>query len=318
MRKERVLRFVGYAVFSLFSLFIALYLTFPIAAVAERLSFDLENRSKGALTLEIGDIDLAGITGVEAEEVRVGLGFTDPAIPLKIDELRVRFGLLALLLTNTDIQADAMVGAGKVEGVFRSEDKFAMSLGASWQNLDLNAPPILPSLAGVPLAGELSGQVELAWTRSLSKANGMLSFGFDDIELGAGEVFPGFKIGSPVGSGKISMGYEVKDGTALLSQYEQTSDGKGGQPALSLELVEARAKLNNDIRRTTFEACVKFKLEDAYLNKKENKDLKRAIDLLNLQFRKDPEGYFHAAFSGDFSFVRKLRLRKRLCKKTKK
>ena len=317
MPRERALWILGYTVFSLFSLFAALYLTFPTEAVAERLSFDIENRTQGALSLKIGELDLAGISGIEAENVRLGLGFMEPALPVVIDEFRAGFGLLPLVLSKLDFRADAVVGDGQLKTSVQSGEKSGISLAAGWRNIDLNAPPILSSLTGVPLSGVLSGEAKLSWAQTVNRANGSFSVGFENLELGAGEVFPGFAIGTPLGTGKLMMSYEAKNGTFLLSDFEQSEAAQGGAPALSLELVEARIKLNKMIQKTTFDTCVKFKLEDEYLNRKENKDLKRALDLLNLQFRKDPEGYFHAALSGDFSFGRNLRVRKRLCKSTK-
>ena len=82
--------------------------------------------------------------------------------------------------------------------------------------------------------------------------------------------------------------------------------------------ISARLKVNSDLRpsimASSLDACAEFKFEDSVLDK--NPKLKTALQLAEVQLKKDKGNYLHAAFRGTLS---RPRLRRQvLCSDTKK
>jgi hypothetical protein len=79
------------------------------------------------------------------------------------------------------------------------------------------------------------------------------------------------------------------------------------------------ASLNRTLAQTSFEACLKTKLDDAFA--KENGKFQVLMDLstipapTGLGFRKGPDGFLHASFGGLFSS--RPQSRRRLCDEMK-
>src|SRR5262245_688881 len=98
MLNNTILRNIGYVGFGIASLLIGLYLTFPAEAVGQRLAHEMQQRSRGKLSLSFEDISLYRLSGISAETVKVRTTKEgEQPIEVTLDAVRARLRLLPLL-----------------------------------------------------------------------------------------------------------------------------------------------------------------------------------------------------------------------------
>jgi type II secretion system protein N len=313
--RQKALRIVGYCALVVLSVLFGFYIHFPATAVAERISYEIEKSLRGKAMVDIEEIDLFGLNGVEAKNVRLQWMLDNEAVPVAVDDLRMRLALMPLLTGRIEVTGSLRARGAKIEFVLEPYKEGKTTVVATLRDLALNDPALV-NLVGLPIVGKLHGQVNMHLAEQLRHMDGDVSLSFENLAIGPAEPFPGFAIKDVIDTGRMDLALNFKGGKYELKSFEQKPLGKA--PALEVDKFSVSGNLAKNNAQAKFNFCASFKLSDDFLEKEENVDLKRAMSLLSLQMKKDEDGYFHAPVTGDFGFRRMPRLSKRLCPKVSK
>ena len=182
---------VAYLAFSLFALLFCLYLTFPYAAVAERVQREAD---AAGLYVKLGSLG-PGLRGITASDVQVskkmGPADTKTPEPLMIKSVSLR---PALFPPGLAFHANAL--GGKVDGSVGGLSGAALRI--EWSGVDLSQGN-LKAFSGVDLTGKASGQISLDIPRAtlggaktaepdLGQASGSVKLSLDEVQVNGGTV----------------------------------------------------------------------------------------------------------------------------------
>lgn len=312
MLSPQRLRLGGYIAFSILSLLIGLYITFPGGAVAQRIAQELTTASGGLVTASISRVSLYWLTGIEAEDVRLKLNTSDPPVPITVDRFTARLQLLPLLWLQPTLAVTIEGQGAEIDTTVHNTDD-GIAIEAEIDSFNLAKPPILASYANVPIQGSLSIKTDLVWSQDPRKSNGTFTMSLVDASVGPGTPAPGFSLPNPIALGQIDLAMQIEDGKAILKQLEQ----KPGKvpPDLLIRRGNFNATLLPSFGRSTYESCLEISLDQAFL--KSNPKFEAIMDLATIGppmgpgLKKDGDGFLHANFSGNFSA--KPRFQQRLC-----
>ena len=303
MGDNKRLRIIGYVVFGIFAFGLSFYMTFPADAVGQRLTREFNRMTNGKYSVTFSDMSLYRFTGVAAENVTVKSTASDGE-PLEVtfDQVRARLEILPLFALSLGGNAEIEMGEGTVElDVGTGSEKGSFDVELEIEELDFASPPILPKMAGMPLAGKLSGKAQVSWSAELRKSEGKASVTIRDAAMGPGAV-QGFSFPT-LGLGQLDLALDLRAGRLRLASFQQ----KGGD-------LNARANastaLNRSFGNSSLDACFEIKATDDFLSK--NPKFKTVMELAQVKLKKDGEGYLHVPLSGTF---KRPRQRGGLCKK---
>ena len=298
MKNRKLLIRLGYIAFAALMLILSGYLTFPAEAVGQRLSHELSKASGGKYTATFGDIGPYRFTGLEAENVTLRSVSNDGEdMEVTLDRVQARLALLPLFLLDLGVRAAIELGDGTVDTQITTGDgEGAFDIDLEVDDLDFASPPVLPKIAGLPLGGKLAGKVRMSWSRDLKKAEGQASLTIENASLGPGEL-KGFTL--PATSlGQLDFAFDVKGGRLRLASFKQ----QGGD-------IRIKATLNSSLRpafsASSLDACLELKPTEGFLNA--NPKFKTVMELAQVKFRKDDEGFLHVSLGGSFARPRERR-----------
>jgi type II secretion system protein N len=244
-------RRLAYAAFTLVAFLFALRQTFPVDAVAERLM--LEAAARG-WQLRMADVAPAGVVGVRMEGVTLEAA-NGARVPL--DELTAKLRLLPLVAGRRAVDFHARLYDGRVQGT-AEEGGGRQRLVARVADVDLGRAAAVRGLAGVDLAGTVSGDVDLAVdAKEPAKSTGRIDLGIAQAAIRGGAVPVGAMGGAPltlprIGLGTVTAKAAVNDGKATFETLTAKGDdleveGDGlyfvVQPRLAVAPIFGRAKL---------------------------------------------------------------------------
>ena len=301
LQNRRLLSTLAYVAYGVAALLVSFYLTFPAEAVGQRLAHEVQKQSKGKVSFSFGDASLYRFSGVSLSSVKVTVlqESKDPLI-LDFDQVAARVKLLPILLLRTAVHAKLELGEGVITADFSKRGE-VIDADFDIDDLDFTQPPLLPKLAGIPLAGKLSasGNVYLAEQPNASTGN-------IELDLKGGSVGPGAILGFTVPQvtlGNLKAVLDLKDGKAKVSKFENSGGnltlGFGGEMVL-------RPKLD----ASTLDLCAQLKADPEWLAK--NDKVRSALQLAEIQFQKDPSGTINIPLRGT---VQKPQPGKGLCRK---
>ena len=184
---------------------------------------------------------------------------------------------------------------------------------AEIDDLDFTSPPVLSKMAGLPvrgkLAGKLDGIIGMAPQRlpggkkgpdqiAPEKSEGKASLTLHGLALGPGSV-KGFTIPAPISFGQLDMALDMRRGRARMASFQQ----KGGQVAVD---VSGSTSLRRTVRASSLDTCVKLKFTDEeYL--REHPKINIALQLAQVQLKKDSEGFLNLKHTGTISNPKRQR-----------
>ncbi len=301
IQNRRLLSTLAYVAFGLAALLISFYLTFPAEAVGQRLAHEVQKQSKGKVSFSFGDASLYRFSGVALSSVKVTVlqDGKDPLL-LDFDKVAARVKILPLLLLRIALHAKIELGDGVIHADFSKRGE-VLDADFDIDDLDFTQPPLLPKLAGMPLAGKLdaSGSIYLAEQPNASHGN-------IEIDMRGGSVGPGVIMGFTVPQvtfGSLKAAFDLKDGKAKVTKFENSGGnltlGFSGEMAL-------RPKLDS----STLDLCAQLKAEPDWLAK--NDKMRSAMQLAEIQFQKDPSGTINIPLRGT---LQKPQAGKGLCRK---
>lgn len=293
MNRSKLLRMAGYGAFANLSLLIGIYLTFPSAAVGQRIAYELQRASGGKISATIGEVSLYRLTGIEARDVRLRLHSSDPPIPIVLEEVTARLQLLPLLWLQPTISTTITAGGSEIEAEVSPNDS-AFGVVAEIDKLNFQKIPLLTGLAGFPVNGVASGKADVVWARDPRVSKGDVTLTLQGLSIGPGEPVPGFSLPNPINLGQLDLALSLDSGQLVLKEFEQS-----GAVDLEVKSFTADATLRPTMRTSSYNTCIQVKPEADFLEK--NPKLATALEFATVGgLKKDPEGYLHANLSGSF------------------
>ncbi|MFO0723241.1 MAG: type II secretion system protein GspN [Myxococcota bacterium] len=283
MKPTRVL---AYAAFFLFSFIIGIYLTFPWDMAKDRV---LELATKQAGTrIWAAKLEPSWFTGVEAEGLEIGA--KNDAI--KIERIRARVGLLALITGKQAFSAWMPLGGGDVDAKVKlSED--VVDLEAHLKGVQLDKAPIVLEQSGLPLMGKVDLDLDLKLGKKDPKATaGKLSLRTTGLSIDKGG-----KMGMiPVPNlelGDLKLEVPIADGKADFKNVRL--------PGTDLEVaVDGNMVILWPLARTTLNMTLGLKPTEKLLG---SDPLLRPI-LKNFEYAKDAEGFYGVGLTGSIQHPR--------------
>jgi len=307
-RLRRILTGVGYGAAYVFLLVIFFYLTFPYDRLKNRIVGDFNARQTGPdpMRLEVDEIDSYWFSGVEAEGVRlVSKAEQGPTGNAKKDKVtgiehaHARLSILSLLIGRRTVTFGADAFGGSVEGTISDSDA-ERNVEIDIEGLDLGQTPLLAGLLGLPVAGALSGEIELTSPEArLSKANGKIALKVTGVSVGDGKAKIRDIIALPkLDAGELVLAAEVKGGQVKVTQFSANG------PDLEFSS-EGGIRLRDQPDQSYLNLTAEFKFTDRYTNKD---DMTKALFGRSGAFDLDPknrrarrsDGFYAWRVSGAF------------------
>jgi type II secretion system protein N len=254
-RNARLRRIAGYAAFTVFSLVLCLYLTFPYDVVERQVR---TSAAQAGYLVEFGSLG-PGLFGVTARGVKLmrqpAAGQeADPTAALLIDRVSARPSLLPLGLA---LSADAFGGdvSGHV-GVVGTR-----SVRLSLEGLDPKKGNF-QGFTGVDLDGRINGELALdipvtplpggkVESPDLGSANGLLTLDLANLQVNGGTLKGDLPLDLPKAAlGTITARIKFDKGTGTLETLEGTGEDLqlGGEGTVTLARILEASQLNMTVR----------------------------------------------------------------------
>jgi type II secretion system protein N len=269
-RIRQILKWVGYVAFYLFALVCFAYLTFPYQRLGDRIVTEFNARQTGPkpMRLKLGELSSYWMHGVEADDITL----TSPSDPdeqgkpakpkvLKVDTAHASVSLLRLLVGTLHISFGADAFGGGLSGYTSSSDE-GRQLQVELEDLDLGQAPLFGDIVGLPLAGKLSGEIDLLMPEEkLSKADGTINLKVTDLAAGDGKA----KIRDTIALPRLEAGELTLDAEAKTGQLKITNFAANG-PDLKLDS-EGTLRLRDAFDTSVLSLTISFKFQERYTNK---------------------------------------------------
>jgi type II secretion system protein N len=322
----RLLKWIGYPVYTLVILIVMVYVTFPTGKVKAM----LEDRvaASGNMELSIGSLSLSPLLSLSAENVvlrirpkagppqrmRFSSGgrstVPSPAVPptgdkpqkpelqiISLNRVDLSLGLFALLGKTVDAEFEVAGFGGTIKGAFKSNMAEGWSLEADLASIRARRIPQLQTM-GPPLRGSLSGKLALKVPRrgGWSKAAGRIDVECARCQFGDGKGkikvpgHPMLKMGitlPKISLGRVTLRMPIETGRLDFDKVAADS------PDLKLQL-EGSINLNQRMRFSSIRAYLRLKLSQALLEREK----KLSIVDMALGKGKRSDGYYGVLISG--------------------
>lgn len=287
---KRVAKWVGYPLFFLVTFVLFAYWTFPWDRVRDYLVQEVENPMRGGrrvpsgYELEIVDLSPDWVTGVDLTGVRLVKLPTEPderPVDVTFETVHARVGLLAAIVGDLDVDFEAVVAGGDIEGHFEQSGE-SLAFDVDLQNVNLRRISILRSYLPLPMQAKLSGHVDLALGEQPSEAAGSIDLRLEGLKIGDGQAklaIEGLGDGvtvDEIDAGDVTIEAVVENGVLNLRRFQ----GRGAD----LELGgSGELRLMRPFELSRADVLLRARFTDAY---KEKSDRTRALfSLVDLQPR---------------------------------
>ena len=237
---NKVIKIVSYTIFALFSLLVFVYLTFPTGTLGSVIKAQGEAALGFKYQVSIEDVSLAGLTGLELENVLVtpieatvteaeaddNLRDTGPpviAIPMVIERVVVTGNPISLILGDPSVSFEANIGGGQIDGSWKPDDELE---GGHVLQVNIRNVPVL-SLGWVlntlqaPFTGNITGFIEVHMDSQGVIQGGMIKVALANLIRGPGyqplgqEYFVTFL--TPTRFGDLWLDTSLEEATADLT-----------------------------------------------------------------------------------------------------
>lgn len=263
-RQKKILAYIGFPLFYLFALVIFVRVTFPYETVRRRLLAEY-NTQQADQFLEIEHLSGSGMFGVEAEGVRLvevvsTLAEVEAGPPkvLVVEEATIGLGVLSYLFGNIAVDFAAKVEGGDLVGDF-FQDSTGARIKVVGSSIDMSGLTLLSAGLGLPLDGQLGGQVELFLPGGqMKKAEGSFNLTVDQLTVGDGKA----KIRNTIALPKLNAGlltFQAKAVDGRLDIEKFTANGKDFELS-----AEGKLRLREPFDKSTVAVDATFKFKEAY------------------------------------------------------
>ena len=322
---RRILKWIGYPLFTLVVFLIALYMSLPYDKVKQIIEDKLS--ADPSMQVTIGELGPSPLIGLSADRVIIRLVSKDKplAIPgaspgpeakkgaaekdgakvIILDQVKVKSGLLALLSGKIDVSFTVEGLDGLLEGQYKAVKKKSWSIKTEVKGINLKEAPMISDALGLPVTGRFSGEVDLKVTKNnYSTATGSIALECDECTVGDGKKklkIPGnafLKAGltmPKINLGKLGGKIKVQKGTATLQKF--------GSKSSDMELaLEGKFALRKPLGFSTADAYLRFKLDPSFKKKH------AVFELLEGQLTsaKRTDGFFGMRITGIMKNIKAL------------
>ena len=275
-KAKRILKWVGYGSFYLFSLALFAYLTFPYDRLRTRIQSEFNRSQTGPnpLTLRLGHLGSYWFSGIQAEDVDLisppaapTPGSTDDAAKppkpkvMRIDTLHARVSLLRLLFGTVHVNFGASAFGGEISG-FTSDADGGRKLEVDIEDIGLEGAPLIGELLGLPVGGHLAGHVEfLLPENKLGKSEGKVDLKFSGLSAGDGRT----KVLNAIALPKVELGDLMLQATATAGNLKIDNFSAAGKD-VDLQ-TEGSIRLHDPFDSSVLSLTARFKFNDRFMNK---------------------------------------------------
>jgi type II secretion system protein N len=302
MLKKILLYGVAYPAFFLFSLIVGAYWTFPYDHLRDYIVEKAEHG--GSMQLEIERLEPSWVTGVELEGVRLvtlpDSPTEEPAV-LVIPRAEARISLLSLLAGTTDVSFDAELdGGGRIEGSY-AESSESTHIVANIQEVDLRRIGPLREAVGLPIAGRLSGDIDLTIAQEATNTQGTADITLRNVAIGDGRtplVVEGLGSGltlERMNLGTVQLRLETTRGVGTIQRLR--ADGEHAELWGS-----GNVRLVQPLRMSSLDLLFRIQFKDAYRNASDRMRALFSLLEMNPQLRpaRTPNGALQWRIQGAF------------------
>ncbi|MCB9506087.1 MAG: type II secretion system protein GspN [Myxococcales bacterium] len=180
----------GLTALGVVSLLVALALTLPMRLIAEIAEAQGEKALGFAYDIEIGGARLSPLLGVRLREVTLTPRQTDadtPPTPFEVDSLRVNVSPLSAF-GGLRARAEARSGDGRMRVTLSPGDEGGNAVRVELFEFNLSAIRPLQRAIGIPVAGAVSGTIDLAYNDERQLSGGNIEVGIAGLVFGPGEL----------------------------------------------------------------------------------------------------------------------------------
>ena len=288
MSRRAWVSLAAYAAFAAAALGCALYATLPADAIAGRVAYEMQRATAGAWGLAYQDAAPWRLSGLSLKQVRLLHTRQDgTSETIAVEQARARLQLLPLLLARLSVVWELGQGEGRLRGIVAPGKAGAFHLEVEAQAWNLGQPPLLAGVAGLPVEGRLSGHLDTTWDADQRRIVGHGDLALAKLQIGPGSIAG---IGLPqVQMGDLDMQIELKEGRFKLGNFKQS----GGNLTLQ---GRAAVQLKEPLVHSMLELCWMLRIDAAFLAA--NPKLRSAIQLAEMQLKRDGEGFLHIPVGG--------------------
>jgi len=307
---RKVGKWVGYPLFFIFCFVLFAYWTFPYERAKRFIIEKVEYTERGGRLvpsgweLEIVDLGPSGLTGLSASGVRlVKLPETPEERPVDvtIEEANVSLGVLSLLVGTVAVDFDVAVAGGDITGSF-AQGGTTTEVEAEIDDVKLRRVGVLRGLLGLPVAGDMSGDIDLVVAEDAANTTGTIELAIDGLAVGDGntklqiEGIPGDGLTvERLDAGNVEFYASVEDGSANIERLE----GRG--PDVDLDGAGS-IRLLQPLPMSRLDLMLRANIKDSY--KERNPRTEAMFMLIENNRRagaaKTPDGAFQFRISGTF------------------
>ncbi|MBO6937017.1 MAG: type II secretion system protein GspN [Deltaproteobacteria bacterium] len=307
---KKIGKWVGYPLFFIFCFVLFAYWTFPYERAKRFIIEQVEYTQRGGqkvpsgYQLEIVDLGPSGLTGLSASGVRlVKLPETadERPVDVTIEEANVSLGVLSLLVGTLSVDFDVAVAGGDIEGSF-SQDGSTTEIEATIEDVKLRRVGVLRGMLGLPVAGELGGEVDLVIAEEAADTTGSIELSIDGLAIGDGntklqiEGIPGDGLTvERLDAGNVEFYAAVEEGSANIERLE----GRG--PDIDLDGA-GTLRLLQPLPMSRLDLMLRADIKDSY--RERNGRTQGMFMLIDNNRRagaaKTPDGAFQFRISGTF------------------
>ena len=276
-KTKRILKWVGYGAFYLFSLLLFAYMRFPYDRLRARIQNEFNRNQTGPnpLTLRLGHLGSYWFSGIRADDVDLisppsappphgsGDDAQKPAKPkvMRIDSAHARVSLLRLLFGTVHVNFGASAFGGEITG-FTSDADGGRKLELEIEDIGLADAPLISDLLGLPIAGSLAGHVEFLLPEGkLAKSEGKVDLKFSALSAGDGKA----KVLNAIALPKVEVGDLALQATATAGNLKIDTFSAAGKD-LDLQ-VEGSVRLHDPFDSSVLSLSAHFKFNDRFMNK---------------------------------------------------
>lgn len=250
--------------------------------------------------LSIGDMGPTWTLGIGLADVVIEQDPPQPGrmpVAITLDKVTIHPSFLSFLWGRAKVGFDASVGEGSIDGTFATSGP-EWNVDAELDEVDL-AKLGLGGVLGMPMAGSVSGNVELTSTEEPTASEGALELHGEGLVLGDGKAkvpVPGMGQGltvEAIKAGKLEAKVAIHQGIAAIEKFEMTGEDivfhAGGS-----------VRLGRPFERSRVDVTIDAKFTDAYKNR--NDHTRAAFQLLEgnplLKRATSADGTMRFALSG--------------------
>lgn len=296
-------RAVLYPLWFLTCFFTFAYCTFPYDRVRDRIEDEVERAIPGS-ELEIVALSPSWLTGVELSGVSLTLPAEEEGerpTQLSLTEVSARVGVLDYLFGTTSVSFSAELGGGGTIDGALSDSETATHVQAHLEQVALGRIGPLRRYVQLPVAGTLSGDVEVTIAEDAQDTTGNVTMTIAGLSVGDGRArldVPGLRSGITVeqlNAGDLNLRIQIERGVGRIQQLASSSEDVEIRGAGTVRLLRP-------IRMSSVDVMLRIEVKPPYRERNARTQAIFAMVEMSPDVRpyRAPDGAFQLRVAGSF------------------